>query len=86
MIFLGTLRTLTIDDMVKYIRTFDASKLTESILIQCQISLPTTDEEKLLIGLDSKTPNLRNAERFMLMVHFLEEKWLTIYFVDVGNA
>jgi hypothetical protein len=44
MIFLGTLKKISINDLIMWIRTFDLSKLTESILVQCKASLPTADE------------------------------------------
>lgn len=72
MIFLGTLRQMTLEDLVKYIRTFDSTKLSESILKQCQNSLPTVDEEKLLSLMDTEAANLRNAEKFMLLVLYFK--------------
>ena len=76
MIFLGTLRQMTLEDLVKYVRTFDSSKLTESMLKQCKNSLPTVEEEKMLMGMDPNTTNIRNAEKFMLLVRF----WLSLWF------
>lgn len=70
MVFLKTLRKTTPAELIDAVRTFDESKLTESVMKQCVVSLPTPDEEKLLYDLEVDS-NLREAEKFMLMVFFM---------------
>jgi hypothetical protein len=69
MIFLGGIRTMSLEELIDSIRTFQDSKLTESMLNECFKSLPEPDEAKMLEEF-SPTDNLRKAERFMIMVHF----------------
>lgn len=65
MIFLGTLRQINLDGLIEAIRTFDDSKISEGMLKQCKVSLPTLEEEKQLIGFDLNS-NIRTAEMFMI--------------------
>ena len=67
MIFLRTLRTLQVEELVESVRGFDESRLTESMMKQCKMSLTTLDESKMLETVENG-PRLRGAESFMLMV------------------
>jgi hypothetical protein len=66
MIFLGTIKSLGVEGLMFAIRTFDDGQVSENILKQCQNSLPTLEEEKLLSGIDREAVGLRGAEQFML--------------------
>ena len=63
------IKNIGLETLVDSIRIFQDSKLSESIIKQCMQALPTPDEEKLLKGL-SLDPNIRTAEKFMIMVNF----------------
>ncbi|KAJ3267918.1 hypothetical protein HDV01_003782 [Terramyces sp. JEL0728] len=67
MIFLGTVKQMTLEELVHSIKSFDDSKLSDVILKQCLAAVPTPDEVKLLMDIPSSTANIRQAELFMLM-------------------
>lgn len=80
MIFLGTMKNMTLESLILAIRTFNDSKLTETVLKQCKASLPTPDEEKLLSAC-APSSNLRKAEQFMILVILIKFRW--VKYIDI---
>ena len=70
MIFLNTLKNVSVENIVDSIRVFDTSKLSDTVLKNCVDSYPT-DEEKKQLKIHGLDANFRTAESFVIAVIFV---------------